>query len=107
MTLHSENRRGTYSSSRFPSKAVTRIRFVSTKRKLRDEPFRPSAKKIKAAGDKSFAVPPRYPAVMPVEVADPYGEGKIVALRSVRDDPLGSLHAHRQIDDHPYEAGRL
>jgi hypothetical protein len=73
--------------------------------KRRAQPFR-QVGKIKAAGDKSFAVPPRYPAVMPVEVADPYGDGKIVAMRSVRDDPLGSLHAHRHIDDHQYEAGR-
>ena len=80
---------------------------MSTKRKSRGEPWKPGGQKIKAAGDKSFAVPPHYPAVMPVEVADPYREGKILAMRSVRDDPLGSLHAHRQIDDHQYEAGRL
>jgi hypothetical protein len=80
---------------------------VTTKRKPRAEPFRPSGQKIKAAGDISFAVSPRYPAVLPVEVSDPYGEGKILAMRLVRNDPLGSLHAHRQIDDLQYEAGRL
>jgi hypothetical protein len=90
-----------------PFKAVTRIRLVSTKLKRRAEPWRPRGQKVKAAGDKSFAVPPRHPAVLPVEVADPYGAGKILAMRSVRNDPLGSLHAHRQIDDHQYEAGRL
>ncbi|MCC8936070.1 hypothetical protein CI1B_64970 [Bradyrhizobium ivorense] len=44
-----------------------------------------------------------------VEVDDPLalepGE-KIIALRSVRNDPLGRLHAHRQIDDSQYRGGR-
>ncbi|WGS18866.1 MULTISPECIES: DUF6456 domain-containing protein [unclassified Bradyrhizobium] len=44
-----------------------------------------------------------------VEVDDPFalqrGE-RIVALRSIRNDPLGRLHAHRQIDDSQYRGGR-
>jgi hypothetical protein len=47
--------------------------------------------------------------VASVEVDDPYalkpGE-KIVALRSIRNDPLGRLHSHRQIDEAQYQAGR-
>ena len=47
--------------------------------------------------------------VASVEVDDPYalkpGE-KIVALRSIRNDPLGRLHSHRQIDEAHYQAGR-
>jgi len=75
-------------------------------RKKRDEPWKPG-QPIKAAGDgRSFAVPPSHPAVMPVEVDDPYGSGKVVTLRSGRDDLLGSLHAHRHIDDHQFAAGR-
>jgi hypothetical protein len=31
---------------------------------------------------------------------------KVVALKSLRDDPLGRLHHHRQIDDAKYQAGR-
>ncbi len=31
---------------------------------------------------------------------------KIVALRSIRNDPLGRLHSHRQIDEAQYQAGR-
>ena len=31
---------------------------------------------------------------------------KIVALRSIRSDPLGRLHSHRQIDEAQYQAGR-
>jgi hypothetical protein len=78
------------------------VQHTNTKRSQPWHPMRP----IKAAGDQSFAVPPKHPSVMPVEVLDPYGGGKILTMRSVRDDPLGSLHAHRQIDDHQYEAGR-
>jgi hypothetical protein len=47
--------------------------------------------------------------VATVEVDDPFaleaGE-KIVALRSIRNDPLGRLHSHRQIDEAQYQAGR-
>ena len=47
--------------------------------------------------------------VVAVEVDDPLalnpGE-KIMALRSVRHDPLGRLHAHHQIDDAQYRGGR-
>ncbi|CCD84407.1 conserved hypothetical protein [Bradyrhizobium sp. ORS 285] len=47
--------------------------------------------------------------VIPVEIDDPLalepGE-KIVALRSVRSDPLGRLHAHKQLDDAQFRAGR-
>lgn len=47
--------------------------------------------------------------VAAVEVDDPLGlepGEKIVALRSIRNDPLGRLHAHHQIDDAQYRGGR-
>jgi hypothetical protein len=47
--------------------------------------------------------------VASVEVDDPFGlqpGDKIVALRSIRNDPLGRLHSHRQIDEAQYQAGR-
>src|SRR5271165_6406370 len=47
--------------------------------------------------------------VAPVEVDDPFAlqqEEKIVALRSIRNDPLGRLHSHRQIDEAQYQGGR-
>jgi hypothetical protein len=47
--------------------------------------------------------------VASVEVDDPYAlrpGDKIVALRSVRSDPLGRLHSHRQIDEAQYQGGR-
>lgn len=47
--------------------------------------------------------------VAEVEVDNPLaldpGE-KIVAIRSVRSDPLGRLHAHHQIDEAQYRGGR-
>jgi len=47
--------------------------------------------------------------VAEVEIDNPLaldpGE-KIVAMRSVRSDPLGRLHAHRQIDEAQYRGGR-
>ena len=51
----------------------------------------------------------RNAEVATVEVDNPLalepGE-KIVALRSIRNDPLGRLHAHRQIDEAQYQGGR-
>ena len=51
----------------------------------------------------------RNAEVVAVEVDDPLalepGE-KIVALRSIRNDPLGRLHSHRQIDEAQYQGGR-
>jgi hypothetical protein len=47
--------------------------------------------------------------VVSVEVDDPSGlepGEKIVALRSIRNDPLGRLHSHHQIDDAQYRSGR-
>lgn len=47
--------------------------------------------------------------VAPVEVDDPLalepGE-KIIALRSIRGDPLAKLHMHHQIDEAQYRGGR-
>jgi hypothetical protein len=52
---------------------------------------------------------PRNAEVAAVEVDDPFalqpGE-KIVALRSIRNDPLGRLHSRRQIDEAQYQGGR-
>jgi len=52
---------------------------------------------------------PRHAEVAPVEVDNPLGlepGDKVVALRSIRNDPLGRLHSHRQIDEVQYQAGR-
>src|SRR5580692_11775677 len=52
---------------------------------------------------------PRNAEVAAIEVDDPMalepGE-KIVTLRSIRNDPLGRLHSHRQIDEAQYQSGR-
>jgi hypothetical protein len=51
----------------------------------------------------------RNAQVAAVEVDDPMGlepGDKIVTLRSIRNDPLGRLHSHRQIDEAQYQGGR-
>ena len=52
---------------------------------------------------------PRNADVAAVEVDNPLaldpGE-KIVALRSLRNDPLGRLHTHHQVDEAQYQGGR-
>src|SRR6267378_7701710 len=51
----------------------------------------------------------RNAEVAAIEVDDPLalepGE-KIVTLRSIRNDPLGRLHSHRQLDEAQYQGGR-
>jgi hypothetical protein len=52
---------------------------------------------------------PRNAEVAEVEVDNPLGlepGEKIVALRSIRNDPLGRLHSHHQIDEVQYQGGR-
>ena len=52
---------------------------------------------------------PRNAEVAMVEVDDPFAlepGDKIVTLRSIRNDPLGRLHAHRNIDEVQYQGGR-
>jgi hypothetical protein len=65
--------------------------------------------RISKAYDRRARELPRNAEVIAVEVDDPLalepGE-KIVALRSIRHDPLGRLHAHRQIDEAQYRGGR-
>jgi hypothetical protein len=65
--------------------------------------------RIAKAHDRRADDLPRNAEVVAVEIDDPLalepGE-KIVALRSVRNDPLGRLHAHHQIDDAQYRGGR-
>ena len=52
---------------------------------------------------------PRNAEVASVEVDNPLGlepGEKIVAIRSIRNDPLARLHTHRQIDEAQYRGGR-
>ena len=47
--------------------------------------------------------------VAAIEVDDPLGldpGDKIVTLRSLRNDPLGRMHSHHQIDEAQYQGGR-
>src|ERR1700738_2227758 len=52
---------------------------------------------------------PRNAEAAAVEVDDPFGlepGEKIVTLRSLRSDPRGRFHSHRQIDEAQYQGGR-
>jgi hypothetical protein len=49
----------------------------------------------------------RNAQVSPIEVDDPLEiGGKLIVMRSTRDDPLADLHAHHRIDEAQYHAGR-
>ena len=51
----------------------------------------------------------RNAEVAAIEVDDPLGlepGDKIVTLRSIRNDPLARMHAHRHIDEAQYQGGR-
>jgi hypothetical protein len=73
-------------------------------RAKRKKPYHPGRAHDRRAQDLPYNA-----VVAAVEVDDPLavepGE-KIVALRSIRNDPLGRLHSHRQIDDAQYRGGR-
>ena len=64
---------------------------------------------VAAAHDRRTSDLPRQAEVAAIDVDDPYarrsGE-KITVLRQLRSDPLARLHAHRQIDEAQYRAGR-
>src|SRR5258707_11279610 len=73
-------------------------------RAKRNKPYNPAK-----AHDRRSRDLLRNAEVATVEVDDPLalepGE-KIVTLRSIRNDPLGRLHSHRQIDEAQYQGGR-
>lgn len=49
----------------------------------------------------------RNAQVAPIEVDDPMEMGgKLIVMRSVRNDPLANLHARSHIDDAQYQGGR-
>jgi hypothetical protein len=58
-------------------------------RRSRDLPF--NAEVVEVGVDNPLALDP---------------DEKIVAMRSIRNDPLGRLHSHRQIDEAQYRGGR-
>ena len=73
-------------------------------RTRRNKSYRLSKVHDRRAGDL-----PRNAEVVAVEVDDPLalepGE-KIVALRSIRNDPLGRLYSHHQLEEAQFQAGR-
>jgi hypothetical protein len=54
-----------------------------------------------------MVIDPTHRDVAPINVADPYEAGAtITVMRSLRDDPLGAMHAAGQLDECQYLAGR-
>lgn len=72
-------------------------------------PRRNKSYKLTEIYDRRSRVVPFNAELAEVEVENPLalepGE-KIVAVRSIRSDPLGRLHAHHQIDEAQYRGGR-
>jgi hypothetical protein len=70
---------------------------------------RSRVRKATKAHDRRAQDLPLNAEVASVEIDDPLalepGE-KIVALRSIRNDPLGRLHSHHHIDEAQYRGGR-
>jgi hypothetical protein len=73
-------------------------------RAKRKKPYHPARAHDRRAQDLPYNA-----EVATVEVDDPLAlepGDKIIALRSIRNDPLGRLHSHRQIDDAQLRGGR-
>jgi len=73
-------------------------------RTKRKKPYR-----FATAHDRRSRDLPRNADVATIEIDDPLAlepGDRIVALRSIRNDPLARLHSHRQIDEAQYRGGR-
>ncbi|MGY4472706.1 DUF6456 domain-containing protein [Bradyrhizobium sp. USDA 3364] len=73
-------------------------------RAKRRKPYDPAVTHDRRSRDLPFNA-----EVATVEVDDPLAlepGDKVVAFRSIRNDPLGRLHVHRQIDNTQYRSGR-
>src|SRR4051812_17160014 len=74
-----------------------------TRRRRKGQPYNP------AVHDRQATDLLRNAQVSPIEVDDPMAlepGDKIVTLRSIRNDPLAALHAHKHIDEAQYQGGR-
>lgn len=73
-------------------------------RTKRRQPYDPSKAHDRRASESNRGVQ-NY--LTPEEVDDPYeAGGKIIVMRSTRDDPLADLHSRSMIDEAQYWAGR-
>jgi len=85
---------------------MTTRRYDKMSRQKRQKPYDPAAAKIHDRRTADFNRG-QTGHVAPIEVDDPLERGaRLVVMRSTRDDPLGRLHSHRQIDEAQYQAGR-
>ena len=68
------------------------------------QPYDPSKAHDRRAAESNRGV---VNHLQPIEVDDPYEQGgKLIVMRSTRDDPLGRLHDRDQIDEAQFRAGR-
>jgi hypothetical protein len=73
-------------------------------RTKRRQPYDPNKIHDRRAAESNLGVQNH---LTPKEVDDPYeAGGKIIVMRSTRDDPLADLHARHMIDEAQYHAGR-
>jgi hypothetical protein len=75
-------------------------------RRRKGKPYDPAAPKIhdRRATDTNRGIAGH---MAPLEVDDPYeAGGKIISMRSTRNDPLGDHHARGTISESQYQAGR-
>jgi hypothetical protein len=72
-------------------------------RPKRQQPYDPS----KPAHDRRTTDLLRNAQVAPIEIDDPLeAGGKLIVMRSTRNDPLANLHARGHIDEAQYQGGR-
>jgi hypothetical protein len=75
---------------------------ASPRRRRRGSPYNPAHDRRATESNKGV-----QNHLLPREVDDPYeAGGKIIVMRSTRDDPLAKLHGRNQIDEAQYQGGR-
>lgn len=77
---------------------------TATRRRRKGSPYDPSKAHDRRATESNRGIAEH---LTPKEVDDPYeAGGKIIVMRSTRDDPLGDLQSRGMIDEAQYQAGR-
>ena len=73
-------------------------------RPKRRQPYDPSKAHDRRATDLNMGIGQH---VAPIEIDDPMeAGGRLIVMRSTRDDPLADLHVRKMIDEAQYHAGR-
>jgi hypothetical protein len=76
-------------------------------RPKRKKPYNPAKDPVPSIHDRRTKDLLRNAQVSPIEVDDPMeAGGKLIVMRSTRNDPLAALHARHHIDEAQYHGGR-